>query len=405
MQATDTPTGSETSDAVVELVAGLQRFLEGLATTQGRAVATLLLLGLLVLGVVVVPVVLSRFRAAGVAWLESGRTAVWLDRLKTLTPTSFQGILLRTVQAAVLALVVVSFLVVWGLVDVVALVRPFAAGSNPWLLSTLQSLLVVALAFVLSDQLSRFVDRLSEALEDFTEHQEEIILRLGQVTIFVTAGASILTFWDQNVGGLLVGAGFLGIVVGFAARRTLGSLIAGFVLMFSRPFTIGDWVEIGDQEGIVTNITIFNTRLENFDGEFVVIPNDQVSDRAITNRSQKGLLRLTLDVGVDYDTDVERAADLAREAMTDLSELVDSPPPQVVPKSFGDSAVVLELRFWIDHPTPPRKWRAISAVVQSVKATFDEEGVSIPFPQRTLKTRGGSDLSEAVEVGAAEAED
>jgi small-conductance mechanosensitive channel len=167
--------------------------------------------------------------------------------------------------------------------------------------------------------------------------------------------------------------------------------------MFSRPLTIGDWVVVGDQEGIVTDITSFNTRLENFDGEFVIPPNDRVTERSITDRSRKGLLRLTLDVGVDYDTDFDRAKELARESMVGADEVIVPPPPQAVPKSFDDSAVVLALQFWVDHPTPPRKWRAVSAVVRAVKTAFDEEDIEMSFPQRTLQLRDETDAPEAVQ--------
>jgi small-conductance mechanosensitive channel len=83
--------------------------------------------------------------------------------------------------------------------------------------------------------------------------------------------------------------------------------------------------------------------------------------------------------------------------MESLKEVTDSPPPRVVRKSFGDSAVVLELRFWIDRPMPPRKWRAIDAVVQSIKDAFEAEGIKIPFPQRELAGRaetGGFRIAE-----------
>ena len=76
--------------------------------------------------------------------------------------------------------------------------------------------------------------------------------------------------------------------------------------------------------------------------------------------------------------------------MHEVTHVVESPAPHVVPKRFGDSAVVLELRFWIDHPTPPRKWRAVSGVVAAVKAAFEEEAISIPFPQRTVSGRAGA---------------
>jgi len=370
----------------LEFVRAFQETLEGLAASQGRVVATALLAAVLVVTVVVIPAVLARLRAVASERIGDG-SGDWLQTVASYTPTTFRGLLLRTAQFTMLSAVVVSFLVIWGVADVATALKPFLADRDPTLVPTLQTIILIMLAFVASDQLQRWIGRFGTALSDFTEHQEEILLRVGQVTIFVAVGTTVFAVWSVNIGGLLVGAGFLGIVVGFAARQTLGSLIAGFVLMFSRPFTIGDWVVVGDQEGIVTDITIFNTRLENFDGEFVIIPNDRVSDSAITNRSQKGLLRLTLDIGVDYDTDVDAAKQLAREAMVDVSDVVASPPPQVIPKSFGDSAVVLELRFWIDHPTPPRKWRAVSAVVRAVKAAFDEEDIDIPFPQRTLQMR------------------
>jgi small-conductance mechanosensitive channel len=394
VQQTETA-ATDANRGLLDLVRAFQESLEGLAASQGRVAATALLLAALVVTIVVLPAVLSRLRGVALDRMGAERSGSWIQVLATYTPTTFRGMLLRMIQVTVLSVVVVSFLIVWGVADVAAALRPFLEDRDPTLVPTIQTIVLIMLAFVASDQLQRWIDRFSTALSDFTEHQEEILLRVGQVTIFVTVGATIFAVWSVNIGGLLVGAGFLGIVVGFAARQTLGSLIAGFVLMFSRPFTIGDWVAIGDQEGIVTDITIFNTRLENFDGEFVVIPNDRVSDSAITNRSRKGLLRLTLDIGVDYDTDVEAATDLAREAMADVADVVDSPPPQVVPKSFGDSAVVLELRFWIDHPTPPRKWRAVSAVVRAVKTAFDEEGISIPFPQRTLTMREESAATEA----------
>jgi len=147
-------------------------------------------------------------------------------------------------------------------------------------------------------------------------------------------------------------------------------------------------VEIGDNQGVVTDITIFNTRLENFDGEFIVIPNDQVSDRSVTNRSRKGLLRLRTDVGVDYEADVETARAVALDAMEDVDAVVTSPQPQVVPRGFGDSAILLELRYWIDHPSPPRKWRAVSAVVVAVKAGLRRRRGSLSrTPQRTVSGR------------------
>ena len=346
-------------------------FLTGFETLGARVgVTALLLVVVATFGWVVLPRLIQGVQDSALQWAVSGA-------------------ILRAVQFTLLVGGGLSLLYLWGFGPALSALSDEVTSDSELrtLGRTLGSVAVFFASYAVARYLSNVVANLGRHADWLTDHQEEILLRTAQLFLFGFAGIVILGIWDTNLGGLLVGAGFLGIVVGFAARQTLGSLLAGFVLMFSRPFTIGDWVEIGGEEGIVTDITIFHTRLENFDGEFVIIPNDRVSDRPITNRSQKGLLRLRVDVGIDYEADPDRARTVAIEAISECNEVVDAPPPQVFPKEFGDSAVVLEMRFWIDHPTPPRKWKAVSAVVSSVKTAFEEEDIKIPFPQRELMGR------------------
>ena len=231
------------------------------------------------------------------------------------------------------------------------------------------------------------ISELTGGTDRISEHQREIIYRLTQVTLYAVVGLVVLSIFLEDLGSLLVGAGFLGIVIGMAARQTLGAVLAGFVLMFSRPFEIGDWVQVGEQEGIVTEITIVNTRLQTFDGEMVVLPNDEVSSQAITNRTHKGRLRLEVEIGVDYDADPQEAADIARDSLDEVDEILDVPTPQVVLKRFADSSVVLGVRAWIGEPSARRKWRARTAMISAVKTAFERESIKIPFPQRELTGR------------------
>ncbi|ELY86185.1 mechanosensitive ion channel family protein [Natrinema altunense] len=244
---------------------------------------------------------------------------------------------------------------------------------------------------VLTVIVTRFVRRVIEEVMDstaaVTEHQRQVTNRLSQVLIWSVSLVVILGIWIEDLGSLLVGAGFLGIVLGMAARQTLGTVLAGFVLMFARPFEIGDWIEIEDDEGIVTDISIVNTRVRSFDGEYIMIPNDVIASSMVTNRSKRGRLRLEVEVGVDYGTDVERAADLAEDAVADIDEVLSAPSPQVVGKSFGDSAVVLGVRFWIDKPSARRYWMARTAAIDAIKRAFEGEDIKIPFPQRELSGR------------------
>lgn len=335
-------------------------------------------------------------------------------RVEKRLPNHVADVVLAAVVGCLVLVAALSLLVLWGLAaDAVEALNQIG-GTVERGFNFVFALVVVASAYVVNGFAGRAIDRFTDGHENITEHQSEIVYRISQLTVWVGAFAVILGLWDVDLSGLLVGAGFLGIVVGMAARQTLGALLAGFVLMFSRPFEIGDWVEIDDEEGIVTDISIVNTRIQTFAGEYVMIPNDIVSGRKIVNKSRKGRLRIEVEVGVDYEADAERAADIAKEAMKDLDEILSVPTPQVVLKEFGDSAVVLSLRFWIDKPSARRQWRARTTVIKSVKAAFDREDVKIPFPQRELTGRqesGGFELAteqrapEAATDGRGEVDD
>jgi small-conductance mechanosensitive channel len=366
----------------------LRTFLEGLTTTEGRLVVSAVVLVVTVLGAaLLVPFLIRKLSATIRNRLLPNRAVSAVDVFTDYTPTAGGGILLRSIQLTLFLFGLLALLVVWGLVDVVVTVVQFVDVSFDFVIQLLVTFGLLLVAYVAIRLLTDVVEQFSDGADRVTDHQQEIILRMGNLGIIAFAITALLTLWGIDLSGLLVGAGFLGIVVGLAARQTLGSMIAGFVLMFSRPFTIGDWVAIGDNQGIVTDITIMNTRLKNFDGESIIIPNDTVSNQPITNRSEQGHLRIRIDVGVDYETDPEHAEEVALETMTDVESVALTPPPQVVPKSFGDSAIVLELRFWIDRPTPPRRWRATTAVIHAVKDAFEREGIKIPYPQRELSGR------------------
>ncbi|WP_049921249.1 mechanosensitive ion channel family protein [Halopiger djelfimassiliensis] len=253
------------------------------------------------------------------------------------------------------------------------------------------SLILILGTVIFQRFVKRVLDEILGSASAVTDHQREITHRITQVIIWAVSLVVVLGFWIDDLSGLLVGAGFLGIVVGMAARQTLGTVLAGFVLMFARPFEIGDWIEVEDYEGIVTDISIVNTRLRTFDGEYVMIPNDVISSSMVTNRSRRGRLRLEIEVGIDYDADVDRAADLAKTAVSDLEWSLSAPSPQVVTKEFGDSAILLGVRFWIDKPSARRHWRARSAAINAIKREFADADVKIPYPQRELSDRAETD--------------
>ncbi|PHQ46575.1 mechanosensitive ion channel protein MscS [Halorubrum sp. C3] len=297
--------------------------------------------------------------------------------------TSTQRLLLSATVGVATAVGALTLIAVWDRSGALFKAAQSALTANQ-VSNVVLAVILLAIAYALTDFLGGVIREIGAESASISQHQQEVILRVTQLTVYTSAILAVVGLFTENVGSLLVGAGFLGIVVGMAARQTLGSLLAGFVLMFSRPFEIGDWVEIGSEEGFVTDITIMNTHMRNFDGEYVVVPNDLVANQAITNRSREGRLRIHMEVGIGYDDDPDEAAGIAEDVLSGIDTIANNPQPYAIPSGFGDSAILLDLRFWIDPPTPQARWRSKATAVEEIQDRFADAGISIPYPQRTV---------------------
>jgi len=307
---------------------------------------------------------------------------------------------LALVISAVLALLIAgglsSLVAVWELTG--ALYSAYdGVDLGRQIANVLLSVVILGGAYALSDFFGHLIKDLAAEQQAISEHEREIIHRTTQITIYAFALLVVIGLFTDNIGSLLVGAGFLGIVVGMAARQTLRAVLAGFVIMFSKPFEIGDWIVIGEDEGTVTEITIANTRIQSFDGEVVIVPNDVVTSNPLINRTHRGRLRIEVDVGIDYDADPDHAGEIAEAAVAEVDRILDVPAPQIVGKEFGESGVVLGVRGWIDNPSARRRWQARTAMMSAIKQAFADNDIKIPYPQRELSGRaetGGFQLAD-----------
>lgn len=367
-------------------LAALRETLEGFVTTEARLAATVVLLTAAgVTALLFTPrAVRGLHRFVRDRVLANERVPVEVSEFDWRLPVAA---IVRTLQFAVLLAGGLATLVVWGYIDVAVAAVAAMAATLPAFAKALATVAVVAGAMIAIDVLEARLDDYAAESDAINQHQKGIVFQILQLAVLAAAVVGGLTVWGINLGGLLIGAGFLGIVIGTAARTTIGSLIAGFVLMFSRPFELGDWVEIDGEEGIVSDITVINTRIRTAGGEVVVIPNERVANATVSNRTKLGQLRLSVDVGVDYGADVAAAEAVIADALEEVSDIESNPPPQVIPTSLGDSAVVLQCRFWIDHPSAPKRALATAAVVRGVKTALDDAGIKIPYPQRELSGR------------------
>jgi small conductance mechanosensitive channel len=211
---------------------------------------------------------------------------------------------------------------------------------------------------------------------------QELLLPLVRVSILAIGVIMALSQAGFQVGSLLAGVGVVGLAVGLAAQDTLGNMVAGFSILWDRPFRLGDRVTINDVYGQVMHIGLRSTRLRTLDQLDVILPNKDVVNRMIVNHTLTPTLRLAVPVAVAYRVDTRRAREVLLAAVEGHPRVLPEPAPEVVVTALDDWAVRLELRVWLRDPHTERA--TLCALTESAKIALQEAGVELPFPQHTI---------------------
>ena len=215
------------------------------------------------------------------------------------------------------------------------------------------------------------VKRMNKLLSDF-------LVSVLSKTCWAVLALLVLQRLGVNVGPLVAGLGVTGFIIGFAFQETLGSFAAGMMIALNQPFKVGDYVVAGGVEGAVLELNMMATVFATADNKKVVVPNKVVWGSAITNFSALGKRRVDTKVGVAYGTDLRKAVEVAMAAIKTVPGVLADPMPAVAVASLDDSAVTINLRPWAacaDY------WAVYSGAQEAVKKAFEENGISIPFPQ------------------------
>jgi small-conductance mechanosensitive channel len=186
---------------------------------------------------------------------------------------------------------------------------------------------------------------------------------------------------------LAVFSGAFGLAIGFGLQKTFGNLIAGLILLMDRSIKPGDVIVVGDQFGKVNRIGIRAVSVLTRDGKEHLIPNEKLMTDPVENWSYSDKnVRVHIRVGVSYATDLAQAQALMLQAARDTPRVLQSPPPNVWLRAFGDSSVDHDILVWIKDPEDG-VGNVQSAVLNRVWVLFKEEGIEIPFPQRDVHVR------------------
>ena len=177
----------------------------------------------------------------------------------------------------------------------------------------------------------------------------------------------------------LIGAA--GLAVGLALQGSLANFAGGVLILFLRPFRAGDYIEAQGTAGTVESILIFHTVLRTADNKTIILPNGSLSNGSITNYSTKPTRRVDINVGISYDDDIKQARAILLSLAAADERVLKDPEAVVYMTSLGDNSVNMSLRMWTKSAD---FWGVFFEVQEQMKEAFDREGISFPFPQRTV---------------------
>jgi small-conductance mechanosensitive channel len=264
------------------------------------------------------------------------------------------------------------------------------ADAADWLRSNGASLVFQVLAFLLllvafwfaarigRGLMRRAIDRSnlnvsSLARDFFIKMTGRLILLLGFIIAIAQLGI--------EVAPLLAGLGIAGFIIGFALQDTLSNFASGMMILAYQPFDVGDVIEAGGVTGKVDKMNLVSTMVLTFDNQLLIVPNKAVWGGVIRNVTHQDKRRVDMTFGIGYSDDIPKAEKVLMEIVTGHEQILKDPEPVVRLHTLGDSSVNFIVRPWAKTP---EYWDVYWYVTREVKRRFDEEGISIPFPQRDV---------------------
>jgi len=265
-----------------------------------------------------------------------------------------------------------------------------AAAAAPLLVQRLiVGLIVFALGYVITRLIQYLVVRAVRRTPGgvMVEHALSRVIAIVGVTLSLLTALSTMGI---DIEALIAALGLTSLAIGLALKDTIENAITGVLLLIQRPFKVGDVIQVGSVTGTVADVAIRTTKIKSTDGLHVLIPNRHVYDAVITNWTYYPTRRVTMTVGVAYETDLARADQMLSEGVTATPGVLAEPALTVSFEGFDESSIRMVFRFWIEW----QNTNAVNLQTQLTQVIMDvarREGINIPFPIRTVLLQNPSE--------------
>ncbi|QKV18466.1 mechanosensitive ion channel family protein [Oricola thermophila] len=253
--------------------------------------------------------------------------------------------------------------------------------------SVIGAVLILVIGFTVAGMARRWVYTALKSLRNSDETLNLFLAKAARYGVLVLVFVTVLTQFGVQTTSIIAALGAAGIAIGLALQGTLQNIAAGIMLLFLRPFQVGDYVETTNAKGVVKEIGLFATEFETLDGLYVLAPNSGVWGSPVTNYSRLPKRRFDLVVGIDYKDDIDKAFAAFEALAKEHDKVLSNPEPFIFVSNLGDSAVEVTCRIWI---ATADWWGTSRELTKLAKQRFDAEGLSIPFPQRDIHIIGNA---------------
>lgn len=274
--------------------------------------------------------------------------------------------------------------------------------------------IIIATIFV-AFLVNRFFKKLIKSTTDIVKNDPTSyqFLRHTVVALIYIVGFSTAIYMMPNLralaSSLLAGAGILAVAVGFASQHALSNIVSGLFIVIFKPFRVNDRIMLRDKtiSGVVEDITLRHTVLRDFENRRVLLPNSLISNEVIVN-SDFDDIRICrwIDIGISYDSDIDRAKEILKEEALNHPLLIDARSPEKIEE--GAEIVVVRVVMLGEYSVNLRAWAwakdnadafvLACDIFESVKKRYDEEGIEIPFPYRTLVHKNQMPNAESLTI-------
>lgn len=241
----------------------------------------------------------------------------------------------------------------------------------------------------LASTLSRTVQERVSRSTKLTPSVQTLIIQAVRLALMLIAVVVGMNSIGVDLTAFAVFSGAIGVGLGFGLQKIVSNFISGVIILMDRSIKPGDVVEVGETYGWITSLGARFASVKTRDGTEHLIPNEEfIINRVVNWTHSDSAVRRKLPIGVSYDADIELALKLVAEAVAEVPRALKEPKPNVLVRSFGDSSVDLEARFWIQDPQ-----NGVSNIARDILRVvwrkFHENGIEIPYPQRDLHIRSG----------------